>query len=61
MTRPHIEVGLPIPIHQDLVAQEPVSVKDVEKELAVPIPSLVGNHQLDIVVAVAPVQSRAAR
>src|SRR5206468_2905846 len=42
-------------------AEEPVEFEDVEVQLPVRIPRLVGQHQVDVVVEIAPRPGRAAR
>jgi hypothetical protein len=42
-------------VHGDRVAEEPVAVEDVEHQLTVLIPRLVGQHEVDVVVEVAEV------
>ena len=58
--RSHLEVGIVQPVGEQVVAQEPVDVEDVEPELAGLVPGLVGDHQVDVVVAVAPGKRRPA-
>src|SRR6185437_9584293 len=41
-------------VHGHCIAQEPVKVEDVEVQLAVRIESLVGQHDIDVVIQVAP-------
>ena len=57
----HLEVGLVGEVHGHAVAEEPVEFEDVEVQLPVRIPRLVGQHQVDVVVEVAPRLGRAAR
>ncbi|MCY1266783.1 hypothetical protein D9M71_202480 [compost metagenome] len=56
--RADLECGLVLPVDQDLVTEEAVGIERVEPQLAVGIPGLVGYHQVDVVVAVAPGQCR---
>ena len=58
--RAHLELGLVLPVDQHLVAKEAIGVERVEPQLAVGIPGLVGHHQVDVVVAVAPRHARTA-
>ena len=48
-------------VHRHHVAEEAVEVEDVEGELAVGTPPLVREHQVDVVIEVAPVLRRPAR
>ena len=57
----HFEERLVQPVHCDLITEKSVGVEDVEEQLAVFIPRLVADHEIDIVVAVAPIQAGAAR
>ena len=42
-------------VHRHRVAEEPVGLEDIEEQLPVLIPGLVGEHQVDVVVEVAEV------
>jgi len=55
-----LELGLVLPVDQHLVTEEAIGVERVEPQLAVLIPGLVGDHQVDVVVAVAPGHPRTA-
>jgi hypothetical protein len=58
--RADVEIGLPGPVDRHPVAEEAVGVEDVEIELPVGVPRLVGDRQIDVIVAVAPVEMGAA-
>ena len=58
--RTHVEVGLHLPVGQQVIAEEAFRLEVVEPQLTVLVPSLVTEHQVHIVVAVTPRQRRAA-
>ena len=60
-SRAHVQIRLPGPVHEHLVAEEAVQVEDVEVELPLRVPGLVAHHQVHVVVPVAPVKSRTRR
>ena len=60
LARTDFHVGLVLPVRQQLVAQEAVRLEVVEPQLAVLVPGLVAQHDVDVVVAVAPREVRTA-
>ena len=61
LARPHVHIGFPGPVDRHLVAEETVLVEDVEGELPLGVPGLVRDQKVHVIVAVAPVEARAAR
>ncbi|MNR38711.1 hypothetical protein D3C85_1568370 [compost metagenome] len=58
--RPHLQARLVLPVDQQLIAEKAIGVERVEPQLAIGVPGLVGQHQVDVIVAVAPGQCRTA-
>ena len=56
LSRPHIQVRLVLPVGENPVTHEAIEVERIEPELAFFVPCLVGEYQIDVVVAVSPVQ-----
>ncbi|MCY1294729.1 hypothetical protein D9M70_440410 [compost metagenome] len=54
--RPHVQAWLVLPVDEDLVAEKTIGVERVEPQLAIGVPGLVGQQQVDVIVAVAPGQ-----
>ena len=57
----HVHVRRVLPVDRHDVAEEAVRLELVEPQLAVGVPGLVRDDEVDVVVAVAPVEGRAAR
>ena len=56
-----VEERLVLPVGQQLVAEEAALFEGIHPQLAGAIPGLVADHEVDVVIAVAPVERGAAR
>ena len=59
--RAHLDEGLELPVHRHAVSQKTIAVEDVEIELTLVVPGLVGDQEIHVVVAIAPVECGTAR
>src|SRR5207302_8859125 len=50
----HLEVGFVEAVDHDRVAQEAIGLEDVECELAMGVPGLVRDHEVDVVIEISP-------
>ncbi|MNZ59250.1 hypothetical protein D3C78_772810 [compost metagenome] len=56
----YVQEGLVLPVGQHLVTEKTIGVEGVEPQLAGLVPGLVGDRQVDVIVAVPPPQARTA-